>query len=323
MNELCNHHSNKDCDVMVWIVQICSPCLLVFGTAGCLMTAALCCRLKLQPGMAVYFTALAMSDLAVLIFDLLLFTWLPVQFNLHFDGQHFQIETIASVSNALSSWFLIALTAQRTLCVIFPYRIRALCTHKTSVVVVCGVSLIILSIYCFEFLRPTESHPTHNATDWELDDDCRWKSSFIQKYYVMRSLSDIIITSLVPSALVIVFNCMLLTRVLKLARRARTNLTAGQADRPSVWEKRASSLTITLITVSITFLLLTAPDNVFTLAPLLKMKFNFSFDIYTILHLLHISNSVIHFYLYCLTGNKFRAEMRKFVSCCRNLLLSN
>lgn len=303
-------------DALNWTVKISCPFLFVFGATGSVMTTVLCHRVKLQPGMSVYFVALAMSDMAVLIFDLLILSWLP--FFIEFGEKMKIIDILASISNAVSSWFLVALTAQRTLSVVLPHRIQVLCTHRKSGFVVFAIICIIVPIYCLELFRDSGFSQATNSTN------CfQWLTSSVQNFYKMKKITEIVISSLIPSALLFVLNCILVNRVMKSVRKAHTHLTAGQSDQANVRKKKASSLTVMLITVSITFLLLTFPDNVFHLIAMSEgISHQVKTIIYDVLHLLHIGNSVVHFYLYCLTGNKFREELEKIFSFCRNIKIS-
>lgn len=304
-------------DALNWTVKISCPFLFVFGATGSVMTTVLCHRVKLQPGMSVYFVALAMADMAVLIFDLLLLSWLSLFITL--GDKWMVIDILASISNAVSSWFLVALTAQRTLSVVLPHRIQVLCTHRKSGFVVLAVICIIVPIYCLELFRDRGFSQATNASST----NCLLLPSSIQNFYKMRKITEIVISSLIPSALLFVLNCILVNRVMKSVRKAHTHLTAGQSDQANVRKKKASSLTVMLITVSITFLLLTFPDNVFHLIAMSEgIPYQVKSIIYNVLHLLHIGNSVVHFYLYCLTGNKFREELEKIFSFCRNIKIS-
>lgn len=305
-----------------WILLVTCPLLLVLGTFGSVMTIMICRRLKLNPATSVYLTALALSDLAVLYFELFLQTWLPTQFDLKitdlYSGFCVINPYLAQVSSALSSWFLVAITAQKAISVIFPLRINVLCTNKKSVLVVCSLTGIILLAYSHMFfISWTDENISEKSSSF-----CQYRGDYYMYFYMfVWSWADLLIASVVPSVLLLVSNGVLVKKLLTSVREARESLSAGHASWVNDREKQASSLSVMLVIMSSIFLLLALPDRVFVLIyPFLSSDyFPISCFIYHLLRLMHVSNSVVHFYLYCLRAYKFRAEMMKMMPFCRKV----
>lgn len=76
-------------------------------------------------------------------------------------------------------------------------------------------------------------------------------------------------------------------------------------------------MTVTLIVISVTFLLLTSPFSVYITVRdiVLQDKDKYMIQVYqlvlAVLHLMWVGNNAVTFYLYCLTGTKYRKEFIK------------
>ena len=90
-------------------------------------------------------------------------------------------------------------------------------------------------------------------------------------------------------------------------------------------EKAARSVTLTIIVVSLTFLILTLPVSVFFVLSYVAKEYSEVkgeeyaklYFFYTISYLLANCNSAVNFYLYCLTGRRFRQEFLSIMFCCK------
>ena len=105
--------------------KIISPFLILFGTFGNVMIIVIHKRTALTSSVSVFFLTLAASDLMA-IFVTCLKGWIQLVF--HFDLFD-QGNTLCKlfyfflyVSGVLSAWTLVAMTAQRAVCILFPHR---------------------------------------------------------------------------------------------------------------------------------------------------------------------------------------------------------
>lgn len=155
--------------------------------------------------------------------------------------------------------------------------------------------------------------------------DCGEKICSMDLYYGdfltdIWSWVDLIIFSLLPFLLLIESNTIMIWKLTSFVKNARIALSSGQSDPATIRNSRASSLTLTLIFLSITFLFLTMPYSIFLiLYDTLDNKIEDEYDlsIFSFLcaffHLLWCCNSSVNFYLYCLTGSRFRAEFKNIL----------
>ena len=134
---------------------------------------------------------------------------------------------------------------------------------------------------------------------------------------------DIVIFSCLPWLCLAVSNSLLVWKLNVSVREAEVSLGAGQTDRIKDRTQKAATVTVTLVAVSTAFLVLTLPmsviyilNNTFAVAGSsgagrLRVYHYVSETSYVLWYL----NSCINFYLYCLTGSKYRREGKQILSC--------
>ena len=133
-----------------------------------------------------------------------------------------------------------------------------------------------------------------------------------------------VMAGFLPFACLLVTNTVLVRRMGQSLREARDSLAEGRSDPFASRDKKLSSMTITLIATSVAFLLLTSPIAVYmvwdgTLAYDTKMhdvRFRATNRLVLSAGLvLWYTNLGINFYLYCLTGARYRAEFVRLFGC--------
>ena len=87
--------------------------------------------------------------------------------------------------------------------------------------------------------------------------------------------------------------------------------------RSEISRRRGLNRTPMLLTVNWAYLLLTTPIGVYLIVHLYWYIDNNSGLQWAIVNMLQYSNNAIHFFLYCITGSKFRSELRNIFSCKR------
>ena len=131
---------------------------------------------------------------------------------------------------------------------------------------------------------------------------------------------DLVVSSFLPSSLLLVGNVLLATTVTRSARLARrlTAAPTGSDRRSDVREKAASSLTVTLMSVSVTYICLTLPVCIFLIVQHYGMGPDTRYEawmrlVWAVVNLMWYCNSTVNFYLYCLTGTRFRAQCKRLL----------
>ena len=291
--------------------------LLVLGTSGNTMTLVLFCKRKLSV-FNFFFIVLAVSDTCVLYTGLLP-RFIDKVADFHTKNTNIVFCKLGligyNVCGLLSAWTVVAMTSQRAASVIWPHRVNLVCTtRKAAICVICvtGISLVMVShvVYYSEIVH-------QNGTD-----KCTIiETPFEYRTFVFKVLPWIstMLYALLPSALLVVSNSVLVWKVSRSVRKARGTMATGQAGQVDSRAKKASSMTLTLIAVSVTFFLLTMPLAVYSIVvnytaqdPNMGEAAREVYRlVYDIVFLMWYANSAVNFYLYCLTGTQFRQQMRE------------
>ena len=164
--------------------------------------------------------------------------------------------------------------------------------------------------------KPSTSGPSDVCVSVDDDDD---DALSVYAVYVFPWI-DLVVSSFLPSSLLLVGNVLLATTVTRSARLARrlTAAPTGSDRRSDVREKAASSLTVTLMSVSVTYICLTLPMCIFfVLQPYVAWgdaRRNAWTELaWAVVNLMWYCNSTVNFYLYCLTGTRFRAQCKRLL----------
>ena len=158
---------------------------------------------------------------------------------------------------------------------------------------------------------------------------CPGKSDWYHWFHtIVWPWVDLLEFSLLPFGLLVLSNTVLVWKVFASMREARSSFTVGQtvtAGKESR-DRKVSSLTVTLVTLSISFLILTTPLSLYliirpyVLTPSFFMKdvvLTGIFDVFWAAgNVMWYANSAVNFYLYCLTGTRFREESKAIMSGC-------
>ena len=300
--------------------KILYPCLLVFGTFGNGVTVIIHKRSPLTSPLSVFFITLAVAD-TLLLYSNCFTAWLYITF--HYSTSRLssvvcKIHTfLIYVSGVLSAWTLVAMTAQRAVCVLFPHRANVLCSVRRSKVIVVSMALVIAAVHV-HILYGLYLETNNGSRTCTLMDEYK---AFFREIW---SWVDMCIFSLLPWLCLAVSNSLLVWKLKTALREAEVSLGSGQTDRIKDRKKTATSITITLIAVSTAFLVLTFPWSFLSILHFVYWM-NGSLNalqssrayFYTkqISFPLWYANSCINFYVYCLTGSKFRKEAKQILCC--------
>ena len=310
--------------VMVLMIQTVCLVIVVAGTFGNIMIMLLMGRQRSASAMNVFFVALAASDLTLVwfgAFDL----WMEYTTGFPLHNMHNVTcklsAVIIYVSGIVSVWLLAVMTLQRAASVLWPHRVNIMFTLKKAKLYTVGIVSIVFLLNS-HLLYGAVLDPPYNGSDYfcsypKLAPEYNFFRDFIWTWI------DALLFSLLPFAILISSNSVLIWKVSDSVRKARATLASGQSDQLSSRTKKASSLTVTLIVVSVVFFLLTGPMSFYLIiVPFVidvgkeseKESMIIEFT-YWLLTLMWYSNSAVNFYLYCLTGTKFRADTRKMLTC--------
>ena len=221
----------------------------------------------------------------------------------------------------LSAWIIVFVSVQRMLVVLLPYKAKQIATRKTS-----WVSLLVLILtlvaYNTYFLITgglvkftPYSGGTINLCMYGINNVY---PQFHKDYWIRISL---LTTLILPFSTIFIANIVLIVKFIQIKVK-RSLVTSEEQSRSG----QAKRIAITLISVSLIFLILNSPHViVFYFLPLPTGRDTQYAIIFTILgqcaSFLATLNSAINFLLYCFTWPTFWTElcilMREWCSCFR------
>ena len=312
------------------------PFVIAAGTFGNVVVVVIHCRLppNQKSSMSVYFTALAISDTTSLWmgwFEMLeaFGVILTVEYRVQKDYSDLVMDALCRVRvwisytfNQISAWILVTMTINRAVSIVWPHGTRK-CLQKCDAPRVVVFIVLFCTLSGAHLLYGHSLQPIHNGQTAEC-----FYSFVSESYDRFFSLGwvwvDMVVAVFLPFACLLVTNTVLVRKVGQSLREARDSLAEGRSDPFASRDKKLSSMTITLIATSVAFLLLTSPIAVYmvwdgTLAYDTKMhdvRFRAANRLVLSAGLvLWYTNLGINFYLYCLTGARYRAEFVKLFGC--------
>ena len=144
---------------------------------------------------------------------------------------------------------------------------------------------------------------------------CTFGSTDYQTFFVnIWVIADLFIYSVLPCVSLIASNVVLGWKITVAMKEARAKFSAGSECQKDSRQKKASSVTVTIIIVSVAFVVITIPLQTYN-------TFFYGYDsdlgyfLYDVLFVFALSNFAWNFYLYCLTGSKFREEFKILFRC--------
>ena len=260
---------------------------------------------------AIYLIALAFADATTLIFLLL------TNLNRYYINQILDSDDwcklasfISSSASLISVWLTIAVTAERFVAVCYPLKTLTLCTRKTAGI---ATTFIIMSalLYSIRDIWFMVWDPQGKG--------CTYAYEYIKTIRVLSWVDSSLIV-IVPITLLLLLNTAIVNGVRK-AVNSQKRMTSDAAN--SGGDGQSKQITVTVLTISFTFILCTLPIATSNIAerflsdindPILVSKFALAG--YTGRMLFSVNHGV-NFLLYIFSGKRFRDEFLE-VFCCKN-----
>ncbi|KAL8625505.1 hypothetical protein ACOMHN_014594 [Nucella lapillus] len=340
----------------LWVVYL--PIIFLLGAFGNVMTLIIMHRMTSEDStINMYFRATAVMDLVYLL-SLGLPQWLHCQmggFAVISSSRDLLYTANAALytgSSTISCWCLVCVTVHRAVSVVWPHRVNLLCTRRTVRLLIAAITLSIGSLYSY--------HVTLHIDSVSLvgNGSLHYCGKLAEDYVYFNENAfvyiDMFVYCLLPFLFIAVSNGVLVWKLHLSVKAASSRLSkGGPADQVQAREKAASSVTLTVVVVSTTFIVFTLPltlNVILSHSAMMELRepnaradvqlsvphddvpsvpgmkdswmegpelarVNF---IHSVCTLLSLTNSAVNFYLYCLTGRRFREESIKVMCCWRN-----
>ena len=221
-----------------------------------------------------------------------------------------------------STYLLVALTLQRALSVVWPHRVHVMCTPATSRAVIGGIAVTSLLLLAHV--------PYGYDVVYEAGDRSRGRCGHGSYSYTVFNAQvwafvEIVTFALLPFLCLVVSNAVLAWTLLGSVNTARLSLTTAPSLAVTERRKKASSTSVTVMVMSLVFVVLNLPLFVHLLVHSThnvdaaqqhedgaEVQYTgLDYFLQSFVVILLCCNFAVNFYLYCLTGTRFRAEFSK------------
>ena len=297
----------------LWALKKYLPIVLVIiGTIGNSLTIiTVSSKYCKKSSFTVYIAALALFD-TIILNVWTLDGWLKSALDIAVDHTSAFVcrsrLAAACFAGQASAWLIAALTIERTFCTYFPHRTRSVCRPQFGIKIVVAIVLVSLA---------SNAHLVYGHVYANVGNSTTQKCGFISQDYA--SIATVYVTLifflcyfLIPAVIIIVCNTATVIRVSRSSHGLSS--TANQLHL-----RRTMHILRMTIVVTTAFILLIGPFNVFVVirpfvfgnvvfpgAKLSQKHFIVETIVLTLAHFYHASN----FFLYILSGSRFRQDLR-------------
>ncbi len=198
----------------------------------------------------------------------------------------------------VSAWMVVAMTIERWTSVHFPLKAKIMCTVKREIKVIITINILVIPLGCLTYYS-FDVFSFANGSKY-CDIKLSWYSFYDGYDIVILSLY-----SLIPSIVITGCNILIIYRMSKAAQSMQ-----GEVHN-STMAQTARKTSITLLTISFTFIICTLPISLYQI---FKWRLGFHgihIAVYYTTSMVMFSYHAINFYLYCMTAERFRNELKK------------
>ena len=197
-----------------------------------------------------------------------------------------------------SSMLLVMMSIEKCFAVYFPLKAKSICTIRTAEWATGIIGVILAGYNIIQF------HMSSFFSKVLGRYECNYSSD--KKVNVILNQVDSVLYSFVPFILMFITNSAIAFKFMKAKCKSNSTESTDQA-----LSKSATRGTAMVVTVSITFLILTAPTAV-SLILLRWYPLVYKFPLYrAFMNLTQYLNHSINGVLYCIVGSRFRKELLK------------
>ena len=281
----------------IWIIG--SPLLLILGTIGNVLSAVV----MLRPGLRKLTTTLYLLALAV-VDTLVLYTGLLRSWILHLYGIDVRDASTTAcraqlfflyIFTHLQAWILVCVAVERAAAIFLLHKAKEIFTRKFAAakMAIIGMILAILNCHFLWMYRLVDGNCTHDP----------YYSRYAREIF---NWIDLAVASLLPFLIMLVANTGIGVKLICANRARKAGLNDGT-------DAKLTSMTAILFSISLVFLLTTAPAVFFI--NLHWKWYTGTTDSYvrmelanTIVSLIFYINFTHNFLLYCVSAPRFRRE---------------
>ena len=311
----------------IHMFKIIPPILMIVGTIGNTLTLVVMHSKAFRSvPSSLILSALAVADTGVLLTGLLR-QWIRMISNFSVDirlgsSAGCKIHVFLTYFFAhLAPWYLVLLTIERSISVFFPLRCREICSRKKMAITVGTITVMLIGINLHHFITSDRRILTAHITSTQVYSyaACYNLEKFESFHRGAWYWIDSTLASIGPFIIILIGNIIIMVKLTIAQHQRQDQMQVSNKD-----GSKMNSTTLILIVVSTCFLLLTMPSAIYyirldllsldfrLMTNYAKAKLSFANSMTT---LLFFANSAINFFLYCLSGTKFRSALLSVVFC--------
>ena len=217
---------------------------------------------------------------------------------------------------SLSSWLVLTLTVQRAMSVVWPHKVNVICTRRRTFIIVIGLSAAFALLYSHMLIGLDVVEGVPGSSTAVCTIRYAWYGAFWSQVWTRI---DLFLYSVIPAATLVLGNGVLAVTLTAAVRTASQTLTGGGQSLKSEDRKRnVSSTTVTVMAVSMAFLCFSLPLMIYVniiytpdmTDPETRLFYRF---LHEMLFVVAFCNFAVNFYLYCLTGSRFRQQFMTLI----------
>ena len=257
----------------------------------------------------IYMTAISINDNTMMCVEV--HAWLVDGVKIHgwYDWECKYIVYLELFSLQYATYLILAMTTDKYIAIRWPHKAATYSTPRRARVI------IFLILTCAAMYNLPHFFITAVSAG-----NCYAYSArgILTKVY---SWFTIVLNAFISFTLLIHMNYVIVKTVRKSRKMFSINLgTAGTNSRQTSMKKAENQLTSMLLMVTTLFLILLLPTytryiySAFVVSDT-PSKFSASFLFFEISYKLYVTNSGINFFLYCVSGQKFRNDLKE-IACC-------
>ena len=261
----------------------------------------------------IYMAAISINDNFMMC--LALYYWLVIVVRIHgnilWDCR--SLSYLVNFSLQCSTYLVLAMTVDKYIAVKWPHRAAIHSAPRKAKNISCGV---IVCVMCYNIPHLFASNFVGNQCVAYVD------GGTIIKVFSWLSF---IVNGIIPFSMLIYMNSVIVRTVSRSRKMFRTNTVVsatgreqGQEMRQKTMKSAENQLTIMLLLVTMLLLILLIPTNIrfiyltFTERDT-PAKYASSMLFFQITFKLYTTNNGINFFLYCLSGRKFRNDLKEIL----------
>ncbi|CAH1800935.1 unnamed protein product [Owenia fusiformis] len=289
-----------------------SPVVIVVGVIGNILSFLVTrfTRMK-RYNFSIYLSALAIFDIGVLVVGLVQ-QWIFYTFDYDIVSVHewgCKLFESIYIFTSLSAWMLVCVTIDRVIIVYLPLKAKSICTKNKTIIVICLVTLFTVGLnlhWIFSVGERLYMGELYTCANKEAFED------FIITYWPWI---DAAFASFIPFTILVICNILIVVKLLKAGIRRNKQMNASNSN----MNDAVKSMTIMLVVISLLFICFTAPIVVdiaiFNLNYDQQLTTTLAEDAHdelrwAIVNMLVYLNSAMNFFMYCLSGKKFRESLK-------------